>query len=62
MSISINVAAFDLDVVAHGCSSGGGGGVKGTGKWGEVSPLVRRLKVPGEEALGGKVWNDLLPT
>lgn len=53
MSISINVAASDLGVAAHVCSGGGvGGGEKVTGKWEEVSPLFRRLKVPGEGGIG----------
>lgn len=55
MSISINVAASDLGVAAYGCNGEGGAGVvveKVTGKWEEVSSLVRRLEVPGEGGIG----------
>lgn len=49
MSISINITASDLSGVTHGCNEGWR---KVIGKWGDVSPLVRRLEGTSEGGIG----------
>lgn len=63
MSISINAAASDLGVASYGCNVWGWGVERSSlGSGGRCPLLLGDWKALVREELGGKMWNDFLPT